>query len=220
MTYILEKIMNQDSQKRRLKQLIEQAHDILKKTTIKNEFDINRSFFIEDGQHLFDRWKNSSKKLLDSISEHDYNSFVALEKPRLMDEQPKILKRLIPILESSLDDLNEGIILAEKQISHSNHIYIGNAENVAIGNTNSRINQVSTDTVNVIKGDFESLAEQLKIYGLEFNQIQELRTIIEENPSSQSIDGYGDSLKIWLGTLGGSIATELVVESIKMFAGF
>lgn len=43
----------------------------------------------------------------------------------------------------------------------------------------------------------------------------------EDNPSSQSIDGYGERLKkTWLGALSGSVSTKLVVEAIKTFGGF
>lgn len=194
---ILEKIMNQDLLKTRLEQLIDQAQNILKKTTIKSEFDTVRSYFTEDGQSLFDAWKNSSKKLLKSISDQDYNSFIALEKPRLMDEQPKMLKRLIPILKSSLDDLNEGVLgtKTEKSIATQQHYYFGNTAN---NNQNSTINQTSTNTVNIIKGDFHSLASNLRSHGVEDVDIEELQTIINVTPLPQSPSEYSSDLKGWI----------------------
>ena len=102
----------------------------------------------------------------------------------------------------------------EKQVA----INITNFQGIIGDITGGVVNQNNNLEVKI--NDFDSLAIYLKKHGLEISQIQELRTILEDNPSSQSIDGYGEKLKIWLGALSGSISTELVVEAIKVFAGF
>lgn len=102
----------------------------------------------------------------------------------------------------------------EKQVA----INITNFQGILGDITGGIVNQNNNLEVKV--NDFDSLAIHLKKYGLEISQIQELRTILEDNPSSQSIDGYGERLKTWLGALSGSVSTELVVEAIKTFGGF
>lgn len=102
----------------------------------------------------------------------------------------------------------------EKQVA----INITNFQCILGDITGGIVNQNNNLEVKV--NDFDSLAIHLKKYGLEISQIQELRTILEDNPSSQSIDGYGERLKTWLGALSGSVSTELVVEAIKTFGGF
>lgn len=102
----------------------------------------------------------------------------------------------------------------EKQVA----INITNFQGILGDVKDSNVQQ--TNTLTVQKNDFESLATQLQRYGLDSSQIQELKTIIDDNPSPQSIDDYGERLRNWLGAISGSVATELVVESIKVFAGF
>lgn len=195
--------MSQKFQKR-LEHLINQGENILAQTIIKQDaLGIVRDYLSDDGPELFSQWKLSSKKVLKLISEEDYNYFLKAEKPIGFDSQPNILKRLIPILRASLDDLSIGIIDSntskEKQILNPSYVYnIGNVGSMANHNENSTINQISTNTVNVIKGDFNSLAFHLRSHGIEEADIQELQTIIDVTPLPQLPSEYSPDLKSWM----------------------
>lgn len=74
----------------------------------------------------------------------------------------------------------------------------GNVGNMANNNDNSSINQTSTNTVQIIKGDFNSLASNLRNHGVEEADIQELQTIIDVTPLPQSPNEYSSDLKAWV----------------------
>lgn len=194
--------MNQNLQKR-LEQLINQGVDILSRTITKQDaLGIVRDFLKDDGPELFNQWKLSSKKVLKLISVEDYNAFIKAEKPVGYDCQPNILKRLLPILKASLDDLSLGIVdtnsSTEKEMPNSISYHIGNVGNMANHNENSTINQTSTNNVNIIKGDFNSLASNFKSHGIEETDIQELQTIIDVTPLPKSPSEYSPDLKDWM----------------------
>lgn len=188
---------------RRLEQLINQGNDLLSKTITKQDaLGIVRDFLDGDGPELFIQWKLSSRKLLKSISIEDYDSFLKAEKPIGYDNLPNILKRLIPILKASLDDLSLGVIDTNSfTVTQSpNNVYynIDNLGSMANHNENSNINQISTNTLTIIKGDFNSLAANLRSHGIEENDIQELQTIIDVGPLPQSSNEYSTYLRDWM----------------------
>lgn len=195
-------IMDQNLQKR-LEQLINQGGEILRLAAPKKDaLGIIVDRLTGDGPEQFNQWKLSCKKVLKRISEEDYNSFISTEKPIGYDCHPNMLKRLIPILKASLDDLNFGIMdsnsFTAKQVPHNINYHISNVGNMANHNENSTINQTSTNTVNVIKGDFNSLASNLRSHGVEETNIQELQTIIDVTPLPQSPSEYSSDLKCWM----------------------
>ena len=188
----------------RLEQLINQGEDILSRTITKQDaLGIVRDFLSDEGPERFSQWILSSKKVLKLISEEDYNSFLKAEKPIGYDSQPNILKRLIPILRASLDDLSIGIIdnnfLIEKQIPSQSYVYnIGNVGSMANNNTNSTMTQASTNNVQILKGNFNLLASKLRSCGVDDKDIEELQTIIDVTPLPQSSSEYSSALQDWL----------------------
>ncbi|WP_133243164.1 hypothetical protein [Acinetobacter sp. AM] len=86
----------------------------------------------------------------------------------------------------------------EKQMTQNVNYHISNVGSMANHNENSTINQTSTNTVNVIKGDFNSLASNLRSHGIEEADIQELQTIINVTPLPQSTSEYSPELKSWM----------------------
>lgn len=87
----------------------------------------------------------------------------------------------------------------EKQMTqHVTYNIGGNVGSMANHNDNSTINQTSTNTVQIIKGDFNSLASNLKSHGIDDADIQELKTIIDITPLPQSPSDYSPDLKSWI----------------------
>lgn len=91
----------------------------------------------------------------------------------------------------------------EKKMTQNVHYTIGNVGNMANHNDNSTINQTSTNNVNIIKGDFNSLASNLRSHGIEEADIQELQTIIDITPLPQSQSEYSSELKSWMAKMIG-----------------
>lgn len=224
--------MNQNL-KERLGQLINQGVDILSRIITKQDaMGIVRDFLKDDGPEQFNQWKLSSKKVLKLISDEDYNAFIKAEKPIGYDSQPNILKRLIPILKASLDDLSLGIVdsnsSTKNEIPNNISYHIGNVGNMANHNDNSTINQTSTNTVQVIKGDFNSLASKLKDYGVEETDIQNLKNVIDVTPTPTSSDELGEGVTNWLGKMslkalkgslkvGKDVAMGVLVDAITTY---
>lgn len=116
----------------------------------------------------------------------------------------------------------------EKQMTQNINYHIGNVGNMANHNDNSTINQTSTNTVQVIKGDFNSLASKLKDYGVEDADIEDLRNVIDVTPSPASSDELGEGVTNWLGKMslkalkgslkvGKDVAMGVLVEAITTY---
>ncbi len=71
---------------------------------------------------------------------------------------------------------------------------VNNAGSIGAGNTGD-ISQQNTITA----GDFNSLAKQLKEYGIDDENIAELKQAIEESPVPTSADNFGDKIGSWVG---------------------
>lgn len=89
----------------------------------------------------------------------------------------------------------------EKQMTQNINYHIANVGNMANHNENSTINQKSTNTVQVIKGDFNSLATKLKTYGVEESDIQDLQKIIDVTPTPLSPTEYSADVNSWIGKI-------------------
>ena len=187
---------------------------------------------MKDGVYFFENALSLKDESIDLYLKSDVETYLRKANPQLKDHIlflrvsklpfQKVLDSIkFKILEISIQLEKKGILGEEWEFTEKEKLMAININNFqgVLGDVNGGVvNQ--TNKVEVKLNDFDSLALYLKKYGLEISQIQELRTIIEDNPSSQSIDGYGDRLKGWLGSLGGSVSTELVVEAIKTFSGF
>ena len=198
--------MNQTAEQRRLEQLINRGKSILEMAVVKqSQLGITLNIFDGDGPELFTQWKLSCRKLLKSISEEDYISFVDAERHRGMEPAPIVLKRLMSILKASLDDLNHQI--TDRKLTNVEHTkitgdtinYYGliNNGNMANHNKNSDID-LTSNVFNGLKGDFESLSSKFKSYGIDETDIQELRSIIDITPEPQSSSEYSEELKSWI----------------------
>lgn len=86
----------------------------------------------------------------------------------------------------------------EKRMTQNINYHIGNIGNMSNHNDNSTINQTSINNVNIVKGDFNSLASNLRSHGVEEADIQELQTIIDVTPLPQSPNEYSPNLKAWI----------------------
>jgi hypothetical protein len=131
-----------------------------------------------------------------------YRPFLCIHKSDISNILSRIRKI---ILDWSLDLDNKGILgedyhftEQEKQMTQNINYHIGNVGNMANHNDNSTINQTSTNNVNIVKGDFNSLASNLRSHGVEEADIQELQTIIDVTPLPQSSNEYSHNLKAWI----------------------
>lgn len=91
----------------------------------------------------------------------------------------------------------------EKKMTQNINYNISNVGNMANHNDNSIINQTSTNTLQIIKGDFNSLASNLRSHGIQETDIQELQTIIDVTPLPQSPSEYSSDLKGWMAKMIG-----------------
>ncbi|OTG73951.1 hypothetical protein B9T23_13150 [Acinetobacter terrae] len=109
------------------------------------------------------------------------------------------------VLELAIDLEKQGILgeeweftEQEKLMTQNFNYNIGNVGNMANHNENSAINQISTNIVNVIKGDFNYLASSLRSHGVEESDIKALQTIIDVTPIPQTPSEYSSDLKNWI----------------------
>lgn len=104
----------------RYEQLIEEAETIKSLITTKySEYSGNYSDLGEDGDAQYLQWKVKVKNLLKLSSGENsvhYKEFVLSEEMQMYDTNPKVLKRLIPILIAAYDDLKGGFLVSFKQI--------------------------------------------------------------------------------------------------------
>lgn len=70
------------------------------------------------------------------------------------------------------------------------HNVVGSGTNVSLAVTQS-----------VSEGDFESLAETLKSWGLENDDVRELSEAIDEDGARNKKDGYGKNVRNWIGKM-------------------
>jgi len=104
----------------RYEQLIQEAETIKSLITTKySEYSGNYNDLGEDGDAQYLQWKVKVKNLLKLSSGEDsvhYKEFVLSEDMQMYDTNPKVLKRLIPILIAAYDDLKGGFLVSFKQI--------------------------------------------------------------------------------------------------------
>ncbi|MDC9596864.1 AbiTii domain-containing protein [Xenorhabdus anantnagensis] len=97
----------------------------------------------------------------------------------------------------SSEEKNEAIGMTINNINNF-HGNVNNAGAIGAGNT-GEIHQQNTITA----GDFNSLERQLKDYGIEDNDISELKEIVDYLPAPTSSDNFGEKIGGWIGNMIG-----------------
>ncbi|WP_312331372.1 AbiTii domain-containing protein [Acinetobacter variabilis] len=187
--------------------------------------------FAQDDRQRFSRLGLTSNPYYDLVAP-TYMPVLAISKAQIEHVFVKI-RDIILNWSLSLEKqgiLGDGLIFTkqEKQMTQNVNYNIGNVGNMANHNDNSTINQTSTNTVQVIKGDFNSLASKLKDYGVEETDIQDLRNVIDVTPTPTSSDELGEGVTNWLGKMslkalkgslkvGKDVAMGVLVEAITTY---
>lgn len=158
-------------------------------------------FFDDQDNQLIQKMGMQNNPFSDNLRS-GYQPFLSISKTDISNILSTIRKA---ILDWSINLEKQGIIgedyiftAEEKQMTQNVHYTIGNVGNMANHNENSTINQTSTNNVNIVKGDFNSLASNLRSHGVEETDIQELQTIIDVTPLPQSPNEYSPNLKAWI----------------------
>ena len=187
--------------------------------------------FTQDDRQRFSRLGLTSNPYYDLVAP-TYMPVLAISKAQI-EHVFVIIRNTILNWSLSLEKqgiLGDGLIFTkqEKQMTQNVNYNIGNVGNMANHNDNSTINQTSTNTVQVIKGDFNSLASKLKAYGVEEADIQDLKNVIDVTPTPTSSDELGEGVTNWLGKMslkalkgslkvGKDVAMGVLVEAITTY---
>ncbi|MDD2946261.1 MAG: hypothetical protein PHG15_10845 [Acinetobacter sp.] len=161
-------------------------------------------FFDDQDNQLIQKMGMQNNPFSDNLRS-GYQPFLSISKTDISNILSTIRKA---ILDWSINLEKQGIIgedyiftAEEKQMTHNVNYHIGSVGSIANHNENSTINQSSTNTVQIIKGDFNSLASKLKDYGVEEADIQELKNVIDITPSPQSPTEYNEGVNSWIGKI-------------------
>lgn len=104
----------------RFEELIEEAKSIKSLIKIKySEYSGNYEDLGEDGNAQYLQWKVKVKSLLTlSCGENSVHSkeFALAEEVQNFDTNPRVIKRLLPILIAAFDDFKNGFLISFKQI--------------------------------------------------------------------------------------------------------
>lgn len=187
--------------------------------------------FTQDDRQRFSRLGLTNTPYYDLVAP-TYMPVLAISKAQI-EHVFVIIRDIILNWSLSLEKqgiLGDGLIFTkqEKQMTQNVNYNIGNVGNMANHNDNSTINQTSTNTVQVIKGDFNSLASKLKAYGVEEADIQDLKNVIDVTPTPTSSDELGEGVTNWLGKMslkalkgslkvGKDVAMGVLVEAITTY---
>jgi hypothetical protein len=187
--------------------------------------------FTQDDRQRFSRLGLTNNPYYDLVAP-TYMPVLAISKAQI-EHVFVIIRDIILNWSLSLEKqgiLGDGLIFTkqEKQMTQNVNYNIGNVGNMANHNDNSTINQTSTNTVQVIKGDFNSLASKLKAYGVEEADIQDLKNVIDVTPTPTSSDELGEGVTNWLGKMslkalkgslkvGKDVAMGVLVEAITTY---
>jgi hypothetical protein len=98
-----------------------------------------------------------------------------------------------------------------------------------VGNVASGHNIQQTATVNIKKGDFESLANYLKDQGVEVADLAELKDAVKSEPKTTE-SGFGKKVAGWIGKMlqksaegtwkiGTTVAANILTTAIKLYYG-
>lgn len=186
---------------------------------------------IQDDKRIFGSLGLTNNRYYDLIAP-TYMPVLAISKAQITNVS-SIIRQTILNWSLSLEKqgiLGDGLIFTkqEKKMIQNVNYNIGNVGNMANHNDNSTINQTSSNTVQVIKGDFNSLASKLKDYGVEETDIQDLRNVIDVTPAPTSSDELGEGVTNWLGKMslkalkgslkvGKDVAMGVLVEAITTY---
>ncbi|MBN3215725.1 abortive phage resistance protein [Pectobacterium polaris] len=113
--------------------------------------------------------------------------------------------------------MGEGLLFSQKEKEaaymtvHNITNILGNVTNAGvIGSGNGDITQHNTITA----GDFNSLEEQLKEWGVSDEDVKTLRHAVEESPTPINADNFGSKIGGWLGnTIGKAYAGSLKITA-------
>lgn len=201
---------------------------------------------MKDGIYFFEKALASKEDAIDLLLKEDAEKLLRTQNPQLENHTLFLRFSKLPfqnvldsvrfkILKISYELEKKGILgkeweftEQEKQMTQNVNYHIGNVSNMANHNDNSTINQTSTNTVQVIKGDFNSLASKLKDYGVDETDIQDLRNVIDVTPTPTSSDELGEGVTNWLGKMslkalkgslkvGKDVAMGVLVEAITTY---
>ena len=135
-------------------------------------------------------WRNSPAQIINiftQVKSKILNWSLSLEKNNILGEG----------LLFSMEEKKEAIKMTVNNINNFNG-NINNSGTIGAGNSGD-INQ--NNNVNV--GDFNSLKQQLKHYGIDDKDIDALKEIIDNSPTPNSSDELGGYFGGWLGTIIG-----------------
>ncbi len=160
--------------------------------------------FTQDDRQRFSRLGLTNNPYYDLVAP-TYMPVLAISKAQI-EHVFVIIRDIILNWSLSLEKqgiLGDGLIFTkqEKQMTQNVNYNIGNVGNMANHNDNSTINQTSTNTVQVINGDFNSLASKLKAYGVKEADIQDLKNVIDVTQTPTSSDELGEGVTNWLGKM-------------------
>ncbi|WP_353159620.1 hypothetical protein [Acinetobacter guillouiae] len=176
------------------------SYKIFKDSIVKFE-----SYGFDDGKRLYisiDK-KNEERIRKSNEVEEKYDLFLDIHHSDIENALYSVRSKIL----SFSEELERNNILGEewefteqekKMTQHVTYNIGGNVGNMANNNENSTINQTSTNNVNIVKGDFNSLASNFRSHGIEEADIQELQTIIDVTPLPQSPNEYSSDLKAWV----------------------
>ncbi|SFU90709.1 abortive phage resistance protein [Xenorhabdus koppenhoeferi] len=148
--------------------------------------------------------------LLQKTSGLDFRVAWCINPAQIINVFSNIKSRILDwaLLLESKNILGEGLLFSSEEkneaigmtVNNTNNFHgnVNNAGTIGAGNTGD-IHQQNTITA----GDFNSLERQLKDYGVEDNDISELKEIVQNSPIPISSDNFGDKIGGWIGNMIG-----------------
>ncbi|MBD2784825.1 abortive phage resistance protein [Xenorhabdus sp. DI] len=148
--------------------------------------------------------------LLQKTSGLDFRVAWCINPAQIINVFSNIKSRILDwaLLLESKNILGEGLLFSSEEkneaigmtVNNTNNFHgnVNNAGTIGAGNTGD-IHQQNTITA----GDFDSLERQLKDYGVEDNDISELKEIVQNSPNPISSDNFGDKIGGWIGNMIG-----------------
>jgi len=138
-------------------------------------------------------------------------------------------------LEASYSDTGDAIPgetpLSKEEVSRVFHQQITQNFHAPVANVGSGYDFQQAGTINILEGDFQSLAKFLEKNGVSKEDISELKTAIKADPHPKpNSKTFGAKVAAWLGKMvtksaegawkvGSDLASKLLVEAIKVHYG-
>jgi uncharacterized protein YdbL (DUF1318 family) len=141
------------------------------------------------------------------------------------------------ILEWALDLESQGILGEGLTFSNTEKIIASSTTSINIENFQGILGNVENSAVtqnldlSINKGDFEGLQKELKKLGVEQNDINELKTAIENEPEIKKQGNFGEMVGTWIGKMmqkaaigswdiGVTVAGNILATLIAKYYGF